>query len=106
MTRGSEIKRVVNQGKRLRTRFFEVRILASPLVHPRVGFVIPKYSYTAVRRNLLKRRLREIVRVELLATLPAIDVVIKSQPAAYAVAAEFIARDLRQIVSEIPRQFP
>ena len=97
---------MVNQGKRLRTKLFEVRILASPLVHPRVGFVIPKYSYTAVRRNQLKRKVRELVRVELLAALPAIDVVIKSQPAAYIAATNLILSDLRKIAVELLRQFP
>ena len=71
------------EGKRLRTKHLEVRILASPLYHPRVGLVVPKYSRSAVDRNRLKRRLREIVRTSILGSLPAVDVVIKTRPNAY-----------------------
>lgn len=48
-----------------------------------MGFVVPKYKHSGVARNLLKRRLREIVRTRLLATLPPGDVVIRPTPAAY-----------------------
>ena len=71
------------QGKRLRTKHLEVRILASPLLQPRVGFVVPRYNHSAVDRNRLKRQLREIVRTSILGGLPAVDVVIKTRPSAY-----------------------
>jgi len=94
---------VAKQGKRLRTKLFEVRILASPLVHPRVGFVIPKHNQSSVQRNALKRKLREIVRVEILTVLPAVDVVIKSRPDAYRADFKAIASDLQRMVNEIAR---
>jgi len=94
---------VTKQGKRLRTRLFEVRILASPLVHPRIGFVIPKHNRSGVERNTLKRKLREIVRVEILAVLPAVDLIIKSRPDAYHADFKAIASDLRKMADEIAR---
>jgi ribonuclease P protein component len=48
-----------------------------------VGFVVPKHKRTGVERNRLKRRLREIVRIDVLSTLPAIDLVIRARPEAY-----------------------
>lgn len=71
------------KGKRLRTEHLEVRVVASPSSHARVGFVIPKHKQSAVSRNRLKRRLREIVRTKLLRRLPALDVVVRAKPAAY-----------------------
>lgn len=87
------------QGKRLRTKHLEVRILASPLFHPRVGFVVPKYNHSAVDRNRLKRQLREIVRTFILAGLPAVDVVIKTRPSAYKAQFSTLLAEVSQTVS-------
>jgi ribonuclease P protein component len=38
---------------------------ASPFAFPRVGVVVPKHRRTAVERNRLKRRLREVLRREI-----------------------------------------
>ena len=97
MTKGSEIRRVAAQGKRLRTKHLDVRILASPRFHPRVGFVVPKYGRTAVNRNRIKRQLREIVRTSILAVLPPVDVVIKAYPSAYSATSSFLAEELLQL---------
>jgi len=48
-----------------------------------MGVVVPKYGHTAVARNLVKRRLRELMRAEVIATLPNVDVVVRANPAAY-----------------------
>jgi ribonuclease P protein component len=55
----------------------------SRLPHPRVGFVVPKHGRSAVERNLLKRRLRELVRTLILHRLPVVDLVIHARPSAY-----------------------
>jgi ribonuclease P protein component len=86
------------QGKRLRTKHLEVRILASPLFHPRVGFVVPRYNHSAVDRNRLKRQLREIIRKSVLATLPAVDVVIKARPNAYTAEFSTLAAEVAQTI--------
>jgi ribonuclease P protein component len=44
---------------------------------------VPKYSHSAVDRNRVKRRLREIVRLHVLPTLPNVDVVVRALPSAY-----------------------
>jgi len=89
------------QGKRLRTKHFDVRILASPRFHPRVGFVVPKYGRSAVSRNRIKRQLREIVRTLILAILPPVDVVIKTYPDAYTAAFSTLADELRQMLCKV-----
>ena len=61
----------------------DVRALASLRSSARVGFVVPKYKHSAVDRNRLKRRLRELVRVELLPHLRPMDVVFRAAPKAY-----------------------
>ena len=44
---------------------------------------MPRYSHSAVERNLVKRRLRELVRTELLPSMAELDVVIRATPGAY-----------------------
>ena len=49
----------------------------------RAAIVVPRYQFTAVARNRLRRRLREILRRGVLATLPPIDFVVRAKRAAY-----------------------
>lgn len=77
-----------------------MRYIASPLRHPRVGVIVPRYGHTAVERNRLKRRLRELVRTLMLPTLPACDVSLRATPGAYRV--EVLA--LRQSVLHAAQQ--
>ena len=78
------------KGKRVRTAHLEVRFIAS-LQHssskfrprPRAGVIVPKYSHNSVERNLVKRRLREIVRQDILPLLQPVDVVVRALPSAY-----------------------
>lgn len=74
---------MAREGKRIRAEHLELRVAASLLHHPRVGFIVPKLGRSSVERNRLKRRLREIVRQELLPRLPAVDVVIRVRREAY-----------------------
>lgn len=73
----------MREGKRTRTKFLDVRAIASPLAHPRVGTIVPKRGRTTVDRNRLKRRLRELIRVQLLPWLPSIDLIVQARPEAY-----------------------
>jgi ribonuclease P protein component len=51
--------------------------------HPRMGLIVPKFQSSAVARNRLRRRLREIWRHGLQARQPAWDLVIRARPEAY-----------------------
>jgi ribonuclease P protein component len=83
----------------------DVRAIASPLGHPRIGIVVPRYSGSAVDRNRLKRRLRELVRTRLLAVAPSVDVVIRARPDAYAVSFEMLEADIMRVATQLPRLF-
>jgi len=51
--------------------------------HARMGLIAPKFQFTAVARNRLRRRLRELWRRELMGTVPPLDVVIRARREAY-----------------------
>lgn len=44
---------------------------------------MPKHGRSAVERNTLKRRLREIMRTRILPGAPSIDLVLTARPSAY-----------------------
>ncbi len=70
-------------------------MLASLLRHPRVGIIVPKHRHSIVERNRLKRRLREIVRREILPhVLTPADIVIRAGPRAYAASFETLRTEL------------
>jgi ribonuclease P protein component len=50
---------------------------------PRMGLVVPKFQASAVARNRLRRRLREIWRRDIQPRQPAWDLVIKARREAY-----------------------
>jgi len=104
LTRSLELQSVIREGKRIRTVHLDVRVLASPLAAPRIGIVVPRHQHSAVDRNRLKRRLRELVRTELLPVLrerPAIDVAIRSRPDAYRAHLDALRADVLSIHSRV-----
>lgn len=62
--------------------------------HPRMGLIVPKFQTSAVARNRLRRRLREIWRLELQPHQPAWDLVIKTRREAYDASFDALRADL------------
>jgi len=103
LTRGSDLERVRHEGKRVRTASLDVRTLASLHAFPRVGFVVPKYKHSGVERNRLKRRLREVARLDVLPGLAPVDLVFKVLPVAYARDFETLRAEVLQAVRKLAR---
>lgn len=51
--------------------------------YPRLGLIVPKFQSTAVARNRLRRRLKEIWRRSMRAGLGPLDLVIRARREAY-----------------------
>lgn len=101
---GSEIRSVMRRGKRWKTEHLDVFSAPSPSSFPRLGLVVPKHRHRIVDRNLLKRRLREIGRIELLPRLRnaglELDVLIRTRPGAYAADFHVLRDEIIQWVEE------
>ena len=71
----------------------------------RVGIVVPRHKHSAVDRNRLKRRLRELARTRLLPALDGLggDLVIRARPEAYGASFEGLARQLDRTVRDLRR---
>jgi ribonuclease P protein component len=62
---------------------------------PRMGLIVPKFQTSAVARNRLRRRLREIWRQEIQQRQPAWDLVIRARREAYAADFDALRTQLR-----------
>jgi ribonuclease P protein component len=87
----------------------DVRVLASPLAHSRIGVVVPRHRHSAVDRNRLKRRLRELVRVELLPALSdhaSTDISIQARREAYAAEFSALRDDIQSVAVQLAAARP
>ena len=94
ITRGSELTTCWEAGRRRRTAHLELAWCHNPTGHTRTGLIVPRYGSTAVARNRLRRRLREIVRRDILRQLSAVDLVIRPRRSAYAASFAVLRAEL------------
>lgn len=68
-----------------------------------MGIIVPRFQSTAVARNRLRRRLREILRRDVfpLLQLPAIDLVIRAKRVTYAAPFAALRAELTGVVSTL-----
>jgi ribonuclease P protein component len=107
LTRAADLLMVRREGKRVRTALLEVRVLASLLRAHRLGIVVPKHRHTAVDRNKLKRRLRELTRAlwpAWHAAPPALDVALYALPSAYAASFDELRAEVQKLGTRIAQQ--
>jgi ribonuclease P protein component len=94
ITRAAELRAIMTQGKRHRTDHLDLFTRPSPVGFSRLAVVVAKGDQSAVRRNQLRRRLREIGRREVLPVLAeATDVVARTRRAAYEASFETLRRE-------------
>lgn len=73
----------MEKGQRRGTRHLDFFWIDNSVGHPRVGLVVSRFQSTAVARNRLRRRLREVWRREVRTAQPARDLVIRAKREAY-----------------------
>ena len=89
-------------GRRLRTEHLDVRAADSLLSHARVAVVVAKHGHTIVERNLLRRRLRELVRMKVIPSIEGgIDMVVRTQSSAYLATFDQLAREADEIAEKL-----
>jgi ribonuclease P protein component len=80
----SDIRHCQVTGQRRRSRHLEIMWVDNSTGHPRMGLIVPKFQSSAVARNRLRRRLREVWRREIAPVQPGWDVLVRARREAYA----------------------
>jgi ribonuclease P protein component len=88
---------LLRSGRRIKAKLIEARQLESDSGFVRVAIVVPKWGFTAVRRNKLKRRLRELSRALLFAKSSSRDVVLRARREAYDASFDDLRADVTSL---------
>ena len=82
LTASPEFERVYRNGSVYRGKLFSVHALPNSIGEPRLGLSVSKKVGTAVTRNKVRRRLREVFRFSAQRLPDDLDFVISARPAA------------------------
>jgi len=82
LTASPEFERVYRKGAVYRGRLFSVHVLPNSVGSPRLGLSVSKKVGTAVKRNYVRRRLKEVFRSSSGKLWGDLDFVISARPAA------------------------
>lgn len=105
ITRSVEIRDILRRGSRKKTSHLDVFFLSSKENDSRVGFIVPKHHRSAVDRNRVKRRLREVARREILPRLREegvrLDLLIRARRDAYRESYQQLRSELLEVTEEL-----
>lgn len=106
VARRAEYDVVYREGKRRSSREFTLFVRPNGLERSRFGWSIKKALGSAVRRNRIRRRLREILRLHQQEISPGWDIVI--HPRSSAATADFseLTRELLKLIPREPATSP
>ena len=103
--RSGEIRGLLRRGKRRRTSELDVFLAASATSCARFGVIVPKHGHTIVDRNRLRRRLREIGRLEVLPRLDThprdLDFLVRARREAYLASFQQLRNQLVKVTEEL-----
>jgi ribonuclease P protein component len=85
----------------VRTGNLEVHFTPSAMKHARVAIVVPRHRQSIVKRNRVRRLIREHLRLALLRELPTVDVVVRALPGAYATNAATLRSELSDMARRV-----
>lgn len=94
---------MLTTGRRKRLEHLDLLWTDNTAGHPRLGLIVPKFQSTAVARNRLRRRLKEVWRRDLQQTLPPWDLLIRTRREAYRATYAELRAELTTWVQTIGR---
>ena len=99
LKKDKDLEAVFKKGRPFFAKFFTVKAIPNNLEVSRFGFAVStKISKSAVKRNRVRRQLREAVRALLLEIKPGFDVVVMGK-------SELLDKDLKTITSALGWSF-
>jgi ribonuclease P protein component len=98
ITKKKDYERIKREGVWIRGENFDVIVARAPGKISRLGLIVPLHSHNVVERNVLKRRLRELMRRKFLPDMrDARDVVVRARKKAYDKDYESVRIELEKI---------
>jgi ribonuclease P protein component len=94
LARASDIRRCLTHGRRRRLEHLDMIWIDNQTGQPRMGLIVPKFQTSAVARNRLRRRLKEIWRRDIQLHQSAGDLVIRARREAYQASFEALRSEL------------
>jgi ribonuclease P protein component len=101
ITKKSDFERAKREGLWMRGDNFDVVLARSTGNAARLGVIVPLYSHNVVERNLLKRRIKEVMRRFVLPErTEACDIVVRARKQAYGASFDKIRQELEALSRE------
>jgi ribonuclease P protein component len=95
---------VYRKGSVYRGRLFSVHVLPNPTgTRPRLGLSVSKKVGTAVKRNTVRRRLKEIFRSSLDRLPDDLDFVVSARPAAAEATFDELSEEFLRSLRKLPK---
>jgi len=102
LLRRADFRRVYDEGQRRSSSLCTAFWRANDLPHTRLGVTTPTALGNAVLRNRLKRRLREVFRLNHTAMVRGWDVVLNPRPAVARVSFEHLSKEILRLLPRTP----
>lgn len=100
-----EFKRALDRGSGASTEHFTVVICPNNLSRRRLGITAGKKVGSAVKRNRVKRLLREFFRLHKMQLPPSTDILFIAKPGADTLDYTGLREELKRVFSARPRRF-
>jgi ribonuclease P protein component len=101
LTTSPEFDRVYRGGSVYRGKLFSVHVLPNTVGRSRLGLSVSKKVGTAVKRNRVRRRLKEIFRSSLAGLPGELDLVVSARPAAAEASFEELSEEFLRGMSKL-----
>ena len=80
---------------------FDVKKLESDHARVRIAIVVPKYGFSAVQRNKLKRRVRELTRQHVTSSAGKYDALLRTRRDAYKATFDELRAEIVRIAADL-----
>jgi len=102
LLRRADFRRVYDAGQRRSSPLCTAFWYANGLPHTRMGITTPTKLGSAVQRNRLKRRLREVFRLNQAAVAGGWDVVLNPRPGVARVSFQHLVKEILRLLPQAP----
>jgi ribonuclease P protein component len=92
---------LLRSGQRIKSRLVDVRRVETSVGYPRIALLVPKFDQTVVRRNRLKRRLRELARLHLLTHPSSWDLLVRARREAYEAPFARLREEIASVAAQL-----